>query len=191
MFLDIDEFFEMSEGMTLDLIIEDLKRQDRKNIFFALRNFNSDHRIFEPSIPMKEAYTHWEYNEHGFLCKTLIDVTEPYNFVCIQRGYPVIVQAGKDRNNAPIVEKKTAWINHYFTKSWEGWLIRMRRGSQDPFLRTTTQSFDLYNKDMMCVKDYLMAEFRKYELDWMNGGTKFVSDDWEAKLRELGFEPKT
>lgn len=191
MFLDIDEFFEMSEGMTLDLIIEDLKRQDRKNIFFALRNFNSDHRIFEPSIPMKEAYTHWEYNEHGFLCKTLIDVTEPYNFVCIQRGYPVIVQAGKDRNNAPIVEKKTAWINHYFTKSWEGWLIRMRRGSQDPFLRTITQFFDLYNKDMMCVKDYLMDEFRKYELDWMNGGTKFVSDDWEAKLRELGFEPKT
>ena len=89
------------------------------------------------------------------------------------------------------MEKKTAWINHYFTKSWEGWLIRMRRGSQDPFLRTIAQFFDLYNKDMMCVKDYLMAEFRKYELDWMNGGTKFVSDDWEAKLRELGFEPKT
>ena len=107
MFLDIDEFFEMSEGMTLDLIIEDLKRQDRKNIFFALRNFNSDHRIFEPSIPMKEAYTHWEYNERGFLCKTLIDVTEPYNFVCIQRGYPVIVQAGKDRNNESIVERKS------------------------------------------------------------------------------------
>ena len=102
-----------------------------------------------------------------------------------------MVKEGNDRKNASIVEKKTAWINHYFTKSWEGWLIRMRRGSQDPLLRTTAQFFDLYNKDMLCVKDYLMDEFLKYETEWRNGGTKFVSDDWEAKLRELGFEPKT
>lgn len=189
LFLDIDEFFCISDGYTLESLIQEISDErepkDRGFAFFALRNFNADGRIFEPEMPMKDAYTNWVYEAHGFLCKTFIDVSKPYTFDCIQRGYPNPTTTSKKEH---IVERERAWINHYFTKSWEGWLVRMRRGSQDPNLRRLEQFFDLYNPDLLYLKDYLVNEYRKYEKEWMAGGTQFISNDYEERLKSLGYD---
>lgn len=51
-----------------------------------------------------------------------------------------------------------AWINHYFTKSWEEWKSKiLERGDSFPGHRKIEQFF-LLNKDMLPIKEQLMSE---------------------------------
>ena len=54
-----------------------------------------------------------------------------------------------------------AWLNHYFTKSWEEWKYKiLERGDTFPGNRKIEQFF-LLNKDMLPIKEQLMSEVKE------------------------------
>ena len=56
------------------------------------------------------------------------------------------------------IGRHKAWINHYFTKSWEEWKIKiLERGDTCPGNRKIDDFF-LHNPDMLPLKEQLMSE---------------------------------
>lgn len=179
-FLDTDEFLMFKDGYTLNNWMFDLDTKARETgdwfSYIVLRNFNASGHIYAPNVPTVQAYKHWEYREHDMLCKSVVNVSRPYKFFCIQRAMRED-QIQPSKPHAQELDTGNVWINHYFTKSWEDWLIRMRRGSQDPNLRKLEQFFDIYNKDMMRYKSLLIDSFYMCQNEWMQGGTEFIPQE--------------
>jgi hypothetical protein len=69
----------------------------------------------------------------------------------------------EDKNNKRVYEK--AWLNHYFTKSWEDFVERMLvRGNLGNSYRSFDNFFD-QNPDMQHLEKELMSEMRNKHLN--------------------------
>lgn len=187
-FLDTDEFLMFKDGYTLNNWMFDLNTKARETgdwfSYIVLRNFNASGHISAPNVPTVQAYKHWEYRDNDMLCKSVVNVSRPYKFFCIQRAMRED-QIQPSKPHAQELDTGNVWINHYFTKSWEDWLIRMRRGSQDPNLRKLEQFFDIYNTDMMRYKSILIDAFYLCEKDWMDGGSEFIPPEIASCLEVM------
>jgi hypothetical protein len=91
--------------------------------------------------------TDWKYNFKSFLnCKNFKKWEQPTHKV---EGalFPLNDWGGYK-----------AWLNHYFTKSWEEWKIKiLERGDICPGNRKI-EHFFLLNSDMLTLKKQLMSE---------------------------------
>ena len=185
LFLDTDEFLMFGDGYNLERLLQECSNLEQTVRYLPLRNFNASGHIFAPKVPTVEAYTSWQYFEHDMLCKSIIRADNPkVKFCCIQRAY--------DTNLIPKpsvydLHPDDVWINHYFTKSWEDWCVRMRRGSQDENLRRVEQFFDIYNPDMRGLKNLLVSEYRNNQKDWFKHTGNFISDAGIKLLEMLGY----
>ena len=61
-----------------------------------------------------------------------------------------------------------AWINHYFTKSWEEWCYRFIGKENTGLNRRNLEEFFVYNKDMLPIKTELYSKYREYKSDFYN-----------------------
>ena len=55
-----------------------------------------------------------------------------------------------------------AWINHYFTKSWEEWCYRFIGKENTGLNRRNLEDFFVYNKDMLSIKTELYSKYKEY-----------------------------
>lgn len=188
LFLDTDEFLMFRDGYTINNWMFDLNTHARETgdwfSYIVLRNFNASGHIYAPKVPTVQAYTHWEYRDNDMLCKSIVNVSRPYKFFCIQRAMR-IGQEKVAKPKAAELDTGNVWINHYFTKSWEDWLVRMRRGSQDPELRKLEQFFTMYNPDMERFKSFLIDSFHLCQDEWMSGGNEFIPPELKPCLDAL------
>lgn len=177
LFLDMDEFLNIpKEDFSLFSYIE---RSGRDVFRIPMLTFNANKRVLRPSINTTEAYTKQiNDKEFSFYCKTMINVEKDYVFHCIQRA--------SIRGQKHPVFEYVLKINHYFTKSWEDWLIRMRRGSQDPDLHKL-EDFFKYNPEMVSIKNYLISNYKMNESSWLSGGKAFLPSSYKEDLKNLGY----
>ena len=151
-FIDIDEFFILDDRYTLEKLCEEFN--DVGGIWLSWKMYNANGHVKRPDGKVMDNYTQVidddilstvdsiRWNKKSFVnC----NVAEKFiNIHLISKGVDV------NRNNvitAPKIFKK-AWINHYFTKSWEDYKERIFvRGNMNNTLRCLDQFFK-QNPDM-------------------------------------------
>lgn len=158
-FIDPDEFIMTEDGVTLDCLIKEFK--DEKGIYLAWRTYNANGYVKRPSLPTIEAYTTYRENtmdNAGWDFKSFVNMHKAECWDNIHKIHDGVNTRGQHsvRDNELLVYDK-AWINHYYTKSWEDWVMRLKRGNMNNNLRTIDDFFSL-NPDMECLRDGLVSE---------------------------------
>lgn len=163
-FFDVDEFVVIESG-TLENFLKDY--EEYEGVVLAWKNYGACGNIKQPYESVIKSYPYaipvYIYDCQGKSfgnCKKLqkvefmhaishdcVDVFKNFSFkeslYCAEMGVPS--------------NWKIAWINHYFTKSWEDWLKRMLRGNMKNNYRTLDTFFE-YNPDMEHLSYKLISE---------------------------------
>lgn len=163
-FIDVDEFIILDNEYTLDKLFEEYK--DYAGIWLSWKMYNANGHIKRPEGKVMDNYTQVvEDNDDNMLDsikwnkKSVVNCHVAVDFLNIH-----LIKGGVDINYngnklAPKVFKK-AWINHYFSKSWEDYLDRIfNRGNLNNHLRCLDQFFD-QNPDMADKKIELCEKER-------------------------------
>lgn len=150
LFIDIDEF------LILNVALEDLLRDyaDQPAILLRWKFFGASGHIKKPSGKVMDNFTkscatsfdyHWQYK--SFMnAKKFTRWSKPIHEV--EGGCFPISDDGVHK----------AYINHYFTKSWEEWKIKiLQRGDTFPNHRKIEEFFFL-NPDLLDFKYSLISE---------------------------------
>lgn len=150
LFNDVDEFLILKEPLH-DLL---KKYDDKPGILLNWKWYGASGHINKPIGKVMDNYTkhatstfdyHWAYK--SFMnCK---------HFEKWEKAIHKVKGAVFPLDN---IGRHTAWINHYFTKSWEEWKSKiLERGDNCPGNRKIEHFFHL-NRDMLSLKKQLMSE---------------------------------
>ena len=164
-FIDIDEFIVLSDGTTLNDLCNRFSNSEYNGFVLYWKIYNASGHIQRPEGCVQDCYKvavdvsfqrdlniRWNYKSivnikkvsSWFICHT------PGN-VCDLSGSRVDIRILK--NNPPIFTP--AYIAHYFTKSWEDWMVRMKRGG----IAAKNRDIDLFfalNPDLIKYKNKLV-----------------------------------
>jgi hypothetical protein len=150
LFNDLDEFLILKQP--LHELLEEYK--DETAIFLRWKWYGASGHINKPIGKVMDNYTkyvtttfdyHWAYK--SFMnCKNFKKWEKPIHKV--EDGVFPLTDWGGHK----------AWLNHYFTKSWEEWKSKiLERGDTFPGHRKVMNFFQL-NCDMLPLKKQLMSE---------------------------------
>lgn len=161
-FIDVDEFIMFENGYDLQKLLNEYKYNNGVFLFYKIYNANGI--IDNPHSPLLTTYTkesnYINYNQRGYF-KSLINNKKNNTFIS-----PHEISCGRTTNNMDnpkFPSFKKAWINHYFTRSWEEWCDRfLKRGDICPGNRKFEEFF-LYNKDMLKDKVFLLQKYNEYK----------------------------
>ena len=127
-FIDLDEFIRLDDGLTLHSFLE--MYEDYSAVYLSWRMFGACGHIVKPQGSVQESYTTPElgvdfskFLGSRWLHKSIANMRKnPYaeNIHTIANG---INMDGGAEGCTGIYH--TAWIDHYFTKSWEEWCDRI------------------------------------------------------------------
>lgn len=171
-FIDIDEYIMIDEGETLDSIVSYLDECGYNSVAIFWKCYNANGHITRPKEGIVKSYTHYidasntkssKYKQNFFsLYKAFVKLDN--NFTCFSHdvhttdrltdidGVPVTLY-DRDVTRDPKYDK--LHINHYFTKSWEDWCVRISRGNMHVGIRNYREFFDL-NPDLDKFKSTLL-----------------------------------
>lgn len=140
LFADSDEFVQFPNGNQVNEFLKD------KEIYTAIHvdfiEFGADGQENYEDKPVQERFTTPVTINEGIYYK---DFLQPNRIDKMRTHYPIF-----DKNKHKIMEKdrEKVVINHYYTKSFEEWKQKMKRGSCDPNYLKRESEFFLYNPDM-------------------------------------------
>lgn len=150
LFNDLDEFLILKQPLH-DLLKE---YDDKPGILLKWRWYGASEHINKPTGKVMDNYTkyatstfdyHWAYK--SFINCKKFQKWEKHLHKAEGAVFPL--------ND---IGRHKAWINHYFTKSWEEWKSKiLERGDNFPGNRKIEHFFHL-NRDMLPLKKQLMSE---------------------------------
>lgn len=161
-FIDIDEFFEFENGYNLKRLCEEYK--DKDGVYLCWKTMTANGQVFYVDKPVRERFT--EVGEQCYM-------DNPWTF----KSFVNMKVSGKHFRNIHNVEGlyntaglrthrirtyKKAWLNHYFTKSWEEWCGRFKRGDLVWGHRGVENFFEC-NPDMVKHKKDLYRLYEKFQ----------------------------
>lgn len=183
MYIDIDEFVMMAPGYTLKKLCEEF--EPYCGIYLRWKMFGASGHIKRPCGSVVESYTtpcvDYPQGELEYSFKSVVNINR---FEGMKNLHKVINGRTTDYKTTPYEGAfEKAWINHYFTKSWEDWKERIfDRGSAMPGHRVLANFFD-YNADMEHNRENMILE----EADripkgtyWLDKKNKIIAG-WNAK----------
>lgn len=153
LFIDLDEFLILKKPLH-DLLNE---YDDKSAIYLRWKWYGASGHINKPEGKVMDNFTkyisttfNWGLNFKSFInCK---------NF---KRWERTIHKAENGIYPLTKYGEHKAYINHYFTKSWEEWKIKiLSRGDTLPGHRKIVQFFEL-NPDMLPLKEKLMLDIEE------------------------------
>lgn len=164
LFNDVDEFLILENGITLDELTSEY--EDYSGIWLDWKLFDSNGLIVTPDKGVMESYT--RPLDDSILLNNDIKWNKK-SFVNMKKAktweYPVhIIEGGcnVEFNTDYLAPKcfKKAWLNHYFSKSWEEFVERMfKRGNMNNYSRTCDDFFKT-NPDLLPFKEILIESVR-------------------------------
>lgn len=196
LFNDNDEFLMFEEGYNLEKLLSEF--EDYPGIHLTWKMYGANGYIKSPKGGVLENYTKpcsddekcdkmptWNH-------KSFVNIHKAVKFDNLH-----IIHGGVDTNFDPKGYSTTfcykkAWLNHYYSKSWEDYVWRMvKRGNLSNNYRTYDRFFDT-NKDMLPKKEKLINSIRNIPLisaTWISkdlklvaGGNKRIIDKLKKKL---------
>jgi hypothetical protein len=163
-FLDPDEFVVFDDVKTVGEFMK--LYAGFSGVGLSWRTYNADGRIDSPneSVPTMEAYTtEFDYKEPRIkMIGRLSDIEEVFSPHAFRpkEGRPPLVTTGGEEivHQYPHYRDYTnGHIKHFFTKSWEDWVRRLKRGNITRGLRLVDTFFD-FNPEMAHLREMLIND---------------------------------
>jgi glycosyltransferase involved in cell wall biosynthesis len=164
-FIDIDEFIMFEDGYSLQSLLNEY--QNYNGIYLFWKMYNANGIIDNPKSNLVSTYTNIadDYShDKGWKFKSIVNMNKDSYFKSCHEIYGGITTDGT-QSSCDITFGK-AWINHYFTKSWEEWCYRFIGKENTGLNRRNLEEFFIYNKDMLSIKNDLYSKYRKYKKDY-------------------------
>lgn len=190
-FFDVDEFMMFEEGWTLEMLEDDFA--DYGGVLLSWKLYGASGHLKRPDGGVVESYT--VHMSDGFLLdggkqwnvKSLVNVRK-----CDGKRHIHVFNGCRFTDNKTLNEGKLvfckAWLNHYYTKSWEDYLNRIfARGNMQNNYRCLDKFFKC-NPDMLPKKkEMVLAQRNRHAAStmWISRDMKIISGGNEARLREL------
>ena len=179
-FIDIDEFIMFEEDYNLQALLNDYKEYNGIYLFWKM--YNANNIVDNPKSNVITTYTTQadDYNhDHGWKYKSIVKMNSDSWFIsCHEIAGGITTSNDFSKYN---ISYDKAWINHYFTKSWEEWCYRFIGKENTGLNRRNLEEFFVYNKDMLSIKDELYEKYKKYKSDFYNSNKikdyKNIKDD--------------
>lgn len=143
-FFDIDEFLAFEEGYDLQKLVDEYN--DYPTILLCWKMYNANGRIKSPhpELGVVEAYpnsTNLRCDIDRWSIKSLANVRLVKNFLTLHETDNGKCTNGKHYDKGGMRYEK-AWINHYFTKSFEDFAVRIfERGNMQNDYRSLDNFF--------------------------------------------------
>lgn len=144
-FIDSDEFLTLDSEKTINEILEANTSYTEIQIGFV--EYNANGLANYEDKPVQERFTQ-EFNKFAELYHK--EFVQPVRIDHMDRHYAIYEDPyGKyvDEN------KELLHIRHYYTKSYEEWIEKMKRGSSDPAYLKKYGEFFVYNPDLEYLKN--------------------------------------
>lgn len=168
-FIDLDEFIMFDEGLELQDFLKDY--ENYCGVFLFWKIFTANGLINNPKTPLLTTYTEELPLPLPYFLKM------PYkSFVNLKMATQMLshheifggVNVNKIENVTDVIYEK-AWINHYFTRSWEEWTDRFNYRGHICFGNRKIDEFFVINPDMLSMKDKLkMGSVKKAITNFTN-----------------------
>lgn len=166
-FIDIDEFIMLEEGYNLQRLLNEY--QEYSGIYLFWKIYNANGIIDNPKSDILTTYTTQSedyYHDNGWKFKSIVKMhSDSYFISCHEIAGGSATNYSSSKYNATYSK---AWINHYFTKSWEEWCYRFIGKENTGLNRRNLEEFFIYNKDMLSIKNELYNKYKKYKSDFYN-----------------------
>jgi len=190
LYIDIDEFLVFEDGYNIQRLCEEF--EPYTGVYLCWRMYNANGHIKRPKGGVMESYTQESKNDEradygnlNWQIKSFVNVKKAYGMYLHEVFGGVNVEHGI---KWPYRIFKKAWINHYFTKSWEDYVERMcKRGNMSKDFRTYDHFFE-NNKDMLPLKEQLINSVRNIHTKstfWISEDLKLISGGNVNKLNKL------
>ena len=191
-FFDIDEFMMFEDGWNLKKIEDTFK--DNGGILLPWKCYGANGHIKRPIGGVVESYT--SFMPEGFLIdpgssmwniKSLVNVHKCDGLLNIHIFKDAVFTDGTKFEVGKMLFEK-AWINHYFTKSWEDYLERIfSRGNMQNNYRCLDLFFKCNPEFADKRKEMIYAERFRHcaSTMWISHKEKLISGGNERKIREL------
>lgn len=189
LYTDIDEFLKFEDGYSLQWLMNEFR--DETGVWLSWRFYNANGHIKRPKGGVVESYTQEaKAGETSDTCVRVM-IKSIVNVHKAQQTTIHYVINGVDVDHAhkmPLRKYRKAWVNHYFSKSWEDYVDRMcKRGN----MSNNYRSFDNFfrcNHDMLPKKAELIASVRHLHTVstmWISKDMKIISGGNLPKLKHL------
>ena len=160
-FIDIDEFIMFEDGYSLQALLNDY--QEYNGIFLFWKMYNANGIIDNPKSDLLTTYTtisEDDYHDIGWKYKSIVKMNSDSYFIsCHEIAGGITTDLSSSKYD---ITYSKAWINHYFTKSWEEWCYRFIGKENTGLNRRNLEEFFVYNKDMLPIKPKLYSKYREY-----------------------------
>lgn len=188
LFNDIDEFLMFEDGWDLNRLCEEYK--DTPAVWLCWKMYGANGHIKRPEGGVLENYT-----KPGGRCdelnrwnlKSFVNVHLCQGMFNIHEATGGQKTDGSKISSSPVVYNK-AWLNHYYSKSWEDYVDRMcRRGNFSNYARSFDNFFTV-NPDMQDKKKELIESVRNLNtvgLHWISKELGLISGGNLPRIRQL------
>ena len=160
-FIDIDEFIMFEDGYSLQALLNDY--QEYNGIFLFWKMYNANGIIDNPKSDLLTTYTTISEDDRhdiGWKYKSIVNMNRDSYFIsCHEIAGGITTDLSSSKYD---ITYSKAWINHYFTKSWEEWCYRFIGKENTGLNRRNLEDFFVYNKDMLPIKTKLYSKYREY-----------------------------
>lgn len=166
-FIDIDEFIMFDKDYNLQMLLNDYS--DYNGIYLFWNMYGANGIIDNPKTDVVSTYTTQsdDYNhDNGWKYKSIVNMKNDSYFISCHEIAGGITTSNKLSKYD--VSYNKAWINHYFTKSWEEWCYRFIGKENTGLNKRTLEEFFAYNKDMIPIKTELYEKYKQYKSVFYN-----------------------
>lgn len=169
-FIDSDEFVRIKNGKTLSEFLMDY--EEYAGVFMAWIIYGANGYKEKQNLPCRRRFlnvTHSRSSED--LGKVFIQ-PQLFSYMMIHNGYPKAGYIVVDEHKEPLQEAAIfkhnsttdyVCVDHYYTKSYEEWLNKIKRGACDPYYSRKYDEFFDYNPDMEYCREEIFP-IQEYEI---------------------------
>lgn len=169
-FIDSDEFVRIKNGKTVPEFLKDY--EEYAGVFMVWVIYGANGHKEMQNLPCRRRFltvTHSRSSED--MGKVFIQ-PKLFSYMMIHNGYPKAGYTVVDEHKEPLQEASIfkhnsttdyVCVDHYYTKSYEEWLNKIKRGACDPYYSRKYEEFFDYNPDMQyCREDVFPVQ--EYEI---------------------------
>ncbi len=169
-FIDADEMVRVKCGKKIPELLK--YYESFAGLFMRWIVYDANGQIKKSDKPLRERFTHVTPTDiddgigKTFVQPLLIKYMNTHNGY-VYKGFYVVDENRRKVDDNEIRKYDSTddlvCVDHYYTKSYEEWLEKMRRGTCDPLYNRKYNDFFMYNPDMEYCREDLTLE-QKYEV---------------------------
>ena len=190
-FIDLDEFICFDEKYNLEKLCEEFEPYPA--VLLNWKMMGASGHINKPQCGVMDAYTKpcdFSNTDSRWAYKSFVNLKRYKGLIDLHKAVEYVNTHHENDCHKYYYDK--AWLNHYFTKSWEDWCDRIfNRGGTQNGHRTLVEFFEA-NKDMCYLKETLISlvqEKKPKGTCWLDKHTKKSFGGNVQKIMDLNGTP--